>query len=113
MLHDLGLTQAIQIDLDAIEVEMGLVKLILEKAKNQPIDSIELRALASTVHSIYNGYENIFQRVAKTTGIKLSSHHKWHKQLLEAMCNVLLDEELYTYLSEIPNFCSPIINQHF
>ena len=42
-------------------------------------------AAASTLHSFYNGVENIFLIIAKEFDESLPDGQKWHKKLIEQM----------------------------
>ncbi len=65
---------------------------------------IELAAIATFLHNIYNGIENILKQVLKAKGVKIPESETWHKNLLELSVNngiipEKLSNELYEYLS--------------
>jgi hypothetical protein len=62
----------------------GYRPLITRCAVNMP-DDIELSALAAMLHSSYNGFENIFKRVATELDGGLPNGEFWHRQLLDSM----------------------------
>ncbi len=54
---------------------------------SQPVEPnlIEITALASVLHSFYNGLENIFVRIAKGIDNNVSNDPQWHRELLLQM----------------------------
>jgi hypothetical protein len=58
---------------------------LLDKCSGNPPDEVELSALASMLHSFYNGVENIFKRVATELDGGVPSSKFWHRQLLDSM----------------------------
>jgi len=46
---------------------------------------IELSAIATVLHSFYNGVENIFHRIATRLDEELPSSSYWHQELLQQM----------------------------
>jgi uncharacterized protein YutE (UPF0331/DUF86 family) len=65
---------------------------------------IELSAMATFLHNIYNGIENILKQVFKIKGIELPKSETWHKDLLNASVSfgILsegLSDELFEYLA--------------
>jgi hypothetical protein len=72
----------------------------------QEISLIETTALASVLHSFYNGLESIFQIVAKRIDDQPPANDRWHQTLLEQMtsttpeCNAVLTVETKIRLQE-------------
>ncbi|MBI3584903.1 MAG: hypothetical protein HY096_13285 [Nitrospinae bacterium] len=65
---------------------------------------IELSAIASFLHNIYNGIENILKQILKGKNIKISRSETWHKDLLNISVSLEiisenLSDKLYEYLS--------------
>jgi hypothetical protein len=60
-------------------------ELLFTLAKQKEPDSVELLALASLVHSFYNGLENIFQIISKRIDSYMPSSSNWHTDLLTRM----------------------------
>lgn len=50
----------------------------------------DLRGIASVLADLYQGAENAFQRIVKTTGESLPSGHEWHRALLEQISQEVL-----------------------
>lgn len=65
---------------------------------------IELSAIATFLHNIYNGMENILKQVLKTKRIEIPRSETWHKDLLNNSVSLdiiseKLSDELYKYLT--------------
>ncbi len=70
--------------------------------KNKSV--IELAAIGTFLHNIYNGIENILKQVLKIKDIKIPKSDTWHKELLDfSISNEIISKEisdkLYEYLS--------------
>lgn len=64
---------------------------------------IELSAIATFLHNIYNGIENILKQVLKAKGNKIPKSETWHKDLLDisvstGIISEELSDKLYEYL---------------
>jgi len=57
----------------------------IEQCASRPPNSAELFALAATLHSFYNGFENIFKRIAVELDGDLPDNEFWHRELLDSM----------------------------
>src|SRR3989338_1796114 len=65
---------------------------------------IELAAIATFLHNIYNGIENILKQIIKAKAMSMPSSETWHKDLLNLSVSIgiiteELASELYTYLA--------------
>lgn len=65
---------------------------------------IELSAIATFLHNIYNGIENVLKQVMKSKNIGLPNSETWHKDLLDlsvsrGIISENLSNELYEYLT--------------
>jgi hypothetical protein len=58
---------------------------LLERALQRPPDLVEITALASVLHSFYNGLENIFLSIAKGLDQQVPTGAQWHRDLLVHM----------------------------
>ena len=58
---------------------------VLEKAQVVEPDLVETTAVASVLHSFYNGLENIFLSIAKGVDSVVPNTPKWHRDLLTQM----------------------------
>jgi uncharacterized protein YutE (UPF0331/DUF86 family) len=65
---------------------------------------IELAAIATFLHNIYNGIENILKQILKAKGVDIPESAIWHKELLnlsvsEGIISDKLSDQLYEYLT--------------
>jgi len=58
--------------------------LLMDSGRKEP-DLVEITAMASVLHSFYNGLEKIFEIIAKRIDDKPLSGEQWHKNLLSEM----------------------------
>ena len=81
---------------------------LIRKCKEKEPELVELTALASVLHSFYNGIENIFSLIAKGVDESKPKGSNWHKKLLiqmteskdsrEAIFSEELKDEIKDYL---------------
>ena len=81
---------------------------LVERVQQRPPDLVEIAALASVLHSFYNGLENIFLSIAKGLDPQVSTGAQWHRDLLVhmtqetahrgAVISAELAQKLATYL---------------
>ena len=64
-----------------IEAYVGL----LGRVQESPPDLVEITAVASVLHSFYNGIENIFLSIAKEIDRNVPATAQWHRDLLTQM----------------------------
>ncbi|MCK4938324.1 MAG: hypothetical protein KAR85_06950 [Methanosarcinales archaeon] len=84
-------------------VEIALENLGLAKSKNEKT-VIELAAIGTFLHNIYNGIENILKRVVVAGNVEIPVSVTWHKDLLNLSLSMgIISEktcdELYKYLT--------------
>ncbi len=65
---------------------------------------IELAAIGTFLHNIYNGIENILKQILKSKDVEISKSATWHKDLLnlsaaQGIVSENLTNELYEYLA--------------
>ena len=65
---------------------------------------VELAAIATFIHNIYNGIENILKQVLKAKGTEIPKSDTWHKDLLNLSVSLgiipeKLSDDLYEYLT--------------
>ncbi len=84
MLPD-DIKKKIKFEISEIDAEIKAYKPLLEKCKIKKPDFIEMTALASALHSFYNGIEKIFVIISKDVDNIIPSGQKWHNELLNNM----------------------------
>jgi hypothetical protein len=104
------LLNQINFELDEINELFKVYGKLIDKTNDSEPNEIELAALATIIHSFYNGIENIFLSILKNLdNIKLDNEN-WHKNLLNQMTlktdtrNVVISLELKLLLSEFLAF---------
>lgn len=107
---DSELKTKILYEISEIDELLNKSSVLLQKCKIQEPDYIELSAVGSTMHSFYNGLENIFLLIQKNIDKISSSSERWHSELLKSMFKenknrkAVLDESLHEKLSEYMGF---------
>jgi len=84
VLHD-EITNKIKIQISDIDTEISDVSELLNKVKTSDPDKIELKALATVLHSFYNGIEKIFSIIAKDVDNDFPDDSFWHRKLIKQM----------------------------
>jgi len=72
-----------------VKFEIGQIDHLLEvyvdllgRAQHKTPDLVETAAIASILHSFYNGLENIFLAIAKGIDGDVPKGNRWHRNLL-------------------------------
>jgi len=97
-------------EIDEINTELASYKPLFDIIRQRTPDLIEMTALASVLHSFYNGLENIFILVAKKVDFNLPSGPKWHNELLIQMSRgntsrkEVINEKTFEVLKEYLQF---------
>lgn len=65
---------------------------------------IELAAIGTFLHNIYNGIENILKQILNEKNVKIPKSDTWHKELLNISVSVeiisdSISDKLYEYLT--------------
>lgn len=77
----------------------------LDEARARELRSpVELAAMATFLHNIYNGIENILNQILKAKGVRVARSETWHKDVLEtavhhSIVSETLADRLYEYLT--------------
>ncbi len=92
-----------QIIAEAENVELSLRNLE-ETMERSTKTVVELAAMGTFLHNIYNGIENILKQSLKVKNIQLSRGDNWHKELINisvisGIISSELSDELYEYLT--------------
>lgn len=98
--------------MDRLEKQILAEKENVEKALNHLKDAmerrqktiIELAAIGTFLHNIYNGIENILKQTLISKNVEIPSSGTWHKELLNLSLSMGiitggLSDELYKYLT--------------
>lgn len=81
-------------ELKQIARELQIVKRINKVRRTSDLDDIQIRAAASSLHSIYNGIEKTLVLMLKQRGLFPEDSTFWHSEVLEAAIqkNVITEE---------------------
>ena len=61
------------------------IRPLIQKLRNSEPDTIEIRAIAATLHAFYNGVEHTFLLISKYFQEEIGRSHTWHRNLLVHM----------------------------
>ena len=86
-----SLERAVAAELEDLSAEIADVQPLIDKLLSEAPDSIEIRAIACTLHAFYNGVERTFVLISKHFGEKTPSSHVWHRELLIQMSQATED----------------------
>ena len=92
-----------QVAAEKENVEKALVNLRDAMGRSEK-SVVELAAIATFIHNIYNGIENILKQVLKAKGTEIPKSDTWHKDLLNLSVSLgiipeKLSDDLYEYLT--------------
>lgn len=92
-----------QIIAEKEHVEIALSNLKEAMARKEK-SVIELAAIGTFLHNIYNGIENILKQILKAKDVEIPKADTWHKELLNLSVSLgiiseELSDELYEYLT--------------
>ena len=95
------LPKEILAEIEYVEISLANLKTTLMKSEKSVI---ELSAIATFIHNIYNGVENILKQIFKKQQINLTKSEFWHKELIQTavshkIISSSLSNKLYEYLS--------------
>ena len=79
------LSERIQRDLALIDQLLQAYADLLAQVEQQPPDLVQVTALASVLHSFYNGIESVFVTIAREVDDAVPTGARWHRDLLEQM----------------------------
>jgi len=95
------LRKHIRAEEENVEIALGNLK---QTIKREEKTVIELAAIGTFLHNIYNGVENILKQIIVAKGGELPMSSAWHKDLLNLSASMgivseELSDELYRYLT--------------
>jgi hypothetical protein len=85
--------EEIQFDIDQIDRLFASYAVLFESIQQTQPDLIEATAVASVLHSFYNGLESIFLLIAKRIDGHIPTGEKWHRQLLLQMTQTVTQRQ--------------------
>ena len=97
-------------ELSQIDTLLTKAEVLAKKCSIQAPDFIEISAVGATLHSYYNGLENIFVLIGKNIDNKTFSNQRWHKELLDSMFvatdkrKAVLEENIHEQLLDYMSF---------
>ena len=92
-----------QVAAEKENVEKALVNLRDAMGRREK-SVVELAAIATFLHNIYNGIENILKQVLRAKGTEIQKSDTWHKDVLNLSVSLgiipeKLSDDLYEYLT--------------
>jgi len=100
----------IQFEIGQIDVLFESYADLLKQMEKSVPNLVELTAIASVLHSFYNGLENIFLSIAKGIDTNVPTSAQWHRDLLSQMIaasekrSAVLSAETFNLLKEYLGF---------
>ena len=97
---DQQLEKYCEAEFENIETVMSDLSSVVKDGSSE-YSTPELAAIATFLHNIYNGTENILKRVLISKGLDIRKTPTWHRDLLKtAHENGVINDDLYGTLSE-------------
>lgn len=96
----------INFEIEEIENELNSYQMLFDACLLKNPDHIEMTAIASVIHSFYNGIENIFIIISKNIDKDTPKDFNWHITILNNMAaenkkrNTVISKELCETLEE-------------
>jgi len=72
-------------EISEIDREFESYRMLFDLVKLRDPDLVEMTALASVLHSFYNGLESVFVLISKKIDRHIPSGQKWHVEILKQM----------------------------
>jgi len=72
----------IKVELAQLDLLLATYADLIDRVQQQAPDVVELAALATVLHSYYNGAENVFLAVARHLDVQVPEGTRWHRELL-------------------------------
>lgn len=83
--------EKVLLEVEKIDSLIEKSSVLLNKCNILEPDFIEINAIASVLHSFYNGLESIFKLIYKSYNEKSLSSRMWHSELLTEMFEIQED----------------------
>ena len=84
MLPEEAISDRIAFEISQINKELGVIDRLIAMRKKSDLDEIQVRAAASSLHSIYNGIEKVILLVLNERDIPTAKGEAWHSETLDA-----------------------------
>ena len=75
----------VEFEIEQVDKLLNKYEDLIKRCEEKEPELVELTALASVLHSFYNGIENIFLVIAKGIDGEKPNGSNWHKELLVQM----------------------------
>lgn len=75
----------IRFEIRQIDELLKTYQVLTDRVGSREPDLVEVTAMASVLHSFYNGIENIFLRVCKELDQDVPAGDRWHREVLTRM----------------------------
>jgi len=93
-----NLSQKIDAEKENVERVLAELEKVMRKKEKSVV---ELAAIATFLHNIYNGIENILKQILKEKNVPVGKSELWHKELLEqSVKNRIISEKMADDLRE-------------
>ncbi len=86
---------------------------LLEQTPQESPDLVEVTAIASVLHSFYNGLENIFLSIAKEIDQDVPDSAQWHRDLLTRMTEATSNRRAVLAVNTIHQLAGYLGFRHF
>ena len=98
------LLKRIKYEMTQIKNEYCVIDSVIVLGK-PTLNEVEIRAVASSLHSIYNGIEKILMMSLKQMGISYDMDNSWHSNILKlSQSNHLISEQTENQLRRLMGF---------
>lgn len=84
----------IRFEIGQIDKLLESYKGLFQRCKESEPDLVELTALASVLHSFYNGIERIFIVISKKIDKKVPEGKQWHREILMQMAKSMQERDI-------------------
>ena len=86
---------------ESVEIALSNIRDAMARKEKS---TIELAAIGTFLHNIYNGIENILKQILNAKNVKVSKSDAWHKDILNlsvssGVISEGLSDQLYEYLT--------------
>ena len=103
----------IQSEIGQIDYLLATYDDLLQRVQQGTPDLVEMTAIASVLHSFYNGLENIFLNIAKGLDSKVPAGNQWHRDLLLQMTQTTPNRNAVLTLETAYHLADYLAFRHF